>query len=248
MRSPECSQHCMEIIVHPLSAWWRRTWVADAREPEMASSIAAARRGMTPLERVESSQPAVSASRVTTPHVWMRLNTWDPAAWWISCPLARSNASGTCVTDEHHAPTVLAVHGLGGEATCVSNIVHVLWKPSDTRSPYRYQPQDVTRKTLDRIRARGINCYPKLTIGCAFCVRLKLCIGCLAGLWFRGQAWQSRSNVLLKKQRSLGGTLMLYMLGWGSGCALAAPTSGQSAAASRATVLICLVHVQGRRA
>ena len=65
------------------------------------------------------------------------------------------------MTDEHHAPTVLAVHGLGGETTCVSNIVHVLWKPSDTRSPYRYQPRDVTRKTLDRIRARGINCLPE---------------------------------------------------------------------------------------
>jgi len=70
------------------------------------------------------------------------------------------------VTDEHHAPTVLAVHGLGDEATCVSNIVHVLWKPSDTRSPYRYQPRDVTRGTLEKIRARGKNCRPELTIEC----------------------------------------------------------------------------------
>ncbi len=70
------------------------------------------------------------------------------------------------MTDEHHAPTVLAVHGLGDEVTCVSNIVHVLWKPSDTRSPYRYQPRDVTRGTLEKIRARGKNCRPELTIEC----------------------------------------------------------------------------------
>ena len=73
--------------------------------------------------------------------------------------------SGTCVTDEHHAPTVLALAGLSNETTCISNAVHVLWKPTNVRSPYRFRPWDATKETLDGIRGRGDNCRPELTLG-----------------------------------------------------------------------------------
>ena len=81
-------------------------------------------------------------------------------------PSPRSTVNGTCVTDEHHAPTVLALAGLSNETTCVSNTVQVLWKPTNVRSPYRYQPGDATKETLEGIRKRGAHCRPELTLMC----------------------------------------------------------------------------------
>ena len=59
---------------------------------------------------------------------------------------------------------MLALAGLSNETTCISNAVHVLWKTTNVRSPYRYQPGDATKKTLEGIRARGNNCRPELTL------------------------------------------------------------------------------------